>query len=192
MNDFFCLPTRVKPPPYPTCKFRESPSSWPGTEEVWSWKGENDWTWSCRFLINAQEKQTNPPMATSLQVWYESRGAKTLLSFLPHILWGHSSRNIRVHQILSGERNVSADKAGNYWNNCQLGHPYSYLLSLWALISNNPVPSTNRWEQRTLPGIMQLAAWEMRYQNSIKITGSATGTHSEKESGPIEGECLEK
>lgn len=39
---------------------------------------------------------------------------------------------------------------------------------------------------------MQLVALEMRYQISIKLTGSATGTHSEKESGPVEGECLEK
>lgn len=39
---------------------------------------------------------------------------------------------------------------------------------------------------------MQLVALEMRYQISIKLTGSATGTHSEKESDPIEGECLEK
>lgn len=107
--------------------------------------------------------------------------AKSLLPFSPHVLWGHSFRNIWVHQILSGGRNVSADsQAGNYWSNCQLGHSYSYLLSLWELISNNPVPSTNRWEQRTLPGIRQLVALEMRYLIAIKLTGSATGTHSEK------------
>lgn len=120
-------------------------------------------------------------MAASLQDGYESRGAKSSLSFLPHSLWGHGSRNIWVHQILSGGRNVSADsKAGNYWNNCQLGHSYGCLLSLWELISNNPVPSTNRWKQRTPPGIMQLDALEMRYLIAIKLTGSATGTFQER------------
>lgn len=181
----------VKPPPCHTCKCRV-PLDMRGLQHC-IWRGEKGWKLLRRFLINAREKETKPRIAASVQVWYESRGAKSLLSFLPHILWRHSSRNIWVHQILSGGRNVSADsKAGNYWNNRQLGHSYSYLLSLRELISNNPVPSTNRWEQRTLPGIMQLVALEMRYLIAIKLTGSATGAHSEKESGSIGGACLEK
>lgn len=113
------------------------PSTWPDTEEVCNIAAEKERRIECYpagFLLTLEKNKQTLQQQLPCRFAMKAEEQRACLSFLPHILWGHSSRDIWVHQILSGERNVSADnKAGNYWNNCQLGHPYRYLLSLREL-----------------------------------------------------------